>query len=86
MSRKYENARHKYLFHSPMLHTCAKQGDYYVNSGSEKEAIVNSAQDYYAFGMLMPGRTYTAPNQASYRYGFNGKENDNEVGKGEGDL
>ena len=29
----------------------------------------------------MPGRTYSA--QTSYRYGFNGKENDNEV-KGEG--
>jgi len=29
----------------------------------------------------MPGRTYSA--QSSYRYGFNGKENDNEV-KGEG--
>jgi RHS repeat-associated protein len=31
--------------------------------------------------MMMPGRTYSA--QSSYRYGFNGKENDNEV-KGEG--
>jgi RHS repeat-associated protein len=31
--------------------------------------------------MMMPGRTYSAQN--SYRYGFNGKENDNEV-KGEG--
>jgi RHS repeat-associated protein len=31
--------------------------------------------------MLMPGRKYSAGN--SYRYGFNGKENDNEV-KGEG--
>ena len=31
----------------------------------------------------MPGRTYSAGN--SYRYGFNGKENDNEV-KGEGNL
>ncbi len=30
----------------------------------------------------MPGRKYTQPN-SSYRYGFNGKENDNEV-KGEG--
>lgn len=30
----------------------------------------------------MPGRKYTAPN-SNYRYGFNGKENDNEV-KGEG--
>lgn len=32
--------------------------------------------------MLMPGRKYSIAN-TSYRYGFNGKENDNEV-KGEG--
>jgi RHS repeat-associated protein len=31
--------------------------------------------------MMMPGRTYSA--QTGYRYGFNGKENDNEI-KGEG--
>jgi RHS repeat-associated protein len=31
----------------------------------------------------MPGRGYTAPNQTAYRYGFNGKENDNDV-KGTG--
>jgi RHS repeat-associated protein len=40
-----------------------------------------SAADYYPFGMMMPGRTYSA--QTGYRYGFNGKENDNEV-KGDG--
>ncbi|WP_290711374.1 RHS repeat-associated core domain-containing protein [Flavihumibacter sp. CACIAM 22H1] len=39
-----------------------------------------SAQDYYAFGGLMPGRQV---NVTDYRYGFNGKENDNEV-KGAG--
>ncbi|THU39408.1 hypothetical protein FAM09_12955 [Niastella caeni] len=39
-----------------------------------------SAQDYYPFGMLQPGRVF---NTSGYRYGFNGKENDNEV-KGEG--
>jgi RHS repeat-associated protein len=39
-----------------------------------------SAQDYYPFGMLQPGRSY---NVGGYRYGFNGKENDNEI-KGEG--
>jgi RHS repeat-associated protein len=38
---------------------------------------VTTAQDYYAFGGLMPGRTYTG--SGNYRYGFNGKENDNEV-------
>jgi RHS repeat-associated protein len=44
-------------------------------------ADVVNATDYYPFGMMMPGRTYSA--QTGYRYGFNGKENDNEV-KGEG--
>jgi RHS repeat-associated protein len=43
-------------------------------------ADVRSAQEYYPFGMQMPGREY---NTGGYRYGFNGKENDNEV-KGEG--
>jgi RHS repeat-associated protein len=41
---------------------------------------VVSAQNYYPFGMLQPGRSV---NVSGYRYGFNGKENDNEV-KGEG--
>jgi RHS repeat-associated protein len=42
---------------------------------------VISAQDYYAFGMLQPGRQFTASGASAYRYGFNGKENDNEVKK-----
>lgn len=46
------------------------------------KAEVLTAQDYYAYGMLMPGRTYSNAG-AKYKYGFNGKENDNEV-KGEG--
>ena len=36
---------------------------------------------YHPGGMIMPGRKYQAG--SGYRYGFNGKENDNEV-KGEG--
>jgi RHS repeat-associated protein len=44
-------------------------------------ADVVNANDYYPFGMSMPGRKYSAG--YGYRYGFNGKENDNEV-KGEG--
>jgi|GEM_PF-5172149 len=39
-----------------------------------------SATDYYAFGMQMPGRNFSSD---GYRFGFNGKENDNEV-KGDG--
>jgi len=50
------------------------QYDYY-------KADVVTAQDYYPFGMQMPGRTISQAN-SSYRYGFNGKENDNDV-KGE---
>ncbi|MFD1631046.1 putative toxin [Pseudopedobacter beijingensis] len=51
-------------------------------SGGGYEAEVVNAQDYYAFGSIMPGRSFSL-NSSSYRYGFNGKENDNEV-KGEG--
>ncbi|WP_413667267.1 RHS repeat-associated core domain-containing protein [Mucilaginibacter sp. Mucisp86] len=47
-------------------------------------ADVATAQDYYAFGSLMPDRTYANPNNSYYRYGFNGKENDNDIGKGTG--
>ena len=50
--------------------------DYYT-------ADVISAQDFYPGGMTMPGRKYQAGSSSKYRYGFNGKENDNEV-KGEG--
>lgn len=47
--------------------------DYYA-------ADVLSANDYYAFGMQMPGRSYQG---TGYRYGFNGMEKDDEV-KGSG--
>jgi RHS repeat-associated protein len=48
------------------------------------EPDIISAQDYYPFGMLQPDRSYLSSNEGNrYRYGFNGKENDNEV-KGEG--
>jgi RHS repeat-associated protein len=46
-------------------------------------ADVATAQDYYAFGSQMPGQTYNFTGN-NYRYGFNGKENDNDVGKGIG--
>ena len=46
-------------------------------NGEYWEAEVINVRDYYPFGMLMPERSYTV--DASYRYGFNGKENDNDV-------
>jgi RHS repeat-associated protein len=45
------------------------------------EPEIITANDYYPFGMGMPGRKYYQDD--SYRYGFNGKENDNDV-KGDG--
>ena len=37
---------------------------------------VASAQDYYPFGMIMPGRNYR---DSIFRFGFNNQEKDNEV-------
>ncbi len=44
------------------------------------DAEVLAANDYYPFGMLMPQRSYNGP---TYRFGFNGMEEDNEL-KGDG--
>jgi RHS repeat-associated protein len=43
-------------------------------------ADVLSTQDYYPFGMGMPGKSFTITN---YEYGFGGQQKDNEI-KGEG--
>jgi RHS repeat-associated protein len=43
------------------------------------EADIQSAQDFYPFGAIMPGRNY---NSAGYKYGFNGQMKDDEI-KGE---
>lgn len=54
------------------------------------EPVVLSAHDYYAFGMLIPGRNGSLDtggnwvvNGGGYRYGVNGQEKSNEI-KGEG--
>jgi RHS repeat-associated protein len=44
------------------------------------KAIVEASYQYYPFGMMMPGKN----TGADYRFGFNGKEMDNDVGKGTG--
>jgi RHS repeat-associated protein len=46
------------------------------NTVDHFRADVLSAGDYYAFGMQMPNRTYSA---SEYRFGFNGMEADNEI-------
>jgi len=45
-------------------------------------ADVRSANDYYPFGMLMPGRKFNA---GSFRYGFQNQESDDEI-FGEGNV
>ncbi|MCH2200025.1 MAG: hypothetical protein MK081_14705 [Flavobacteriales bacterium] len=50
--------------------------DYYISE-------VSSANDYYPFGMLMPGRHEALNQLENHRYGFSTKENDNEL-KGTG--
>jgi RHS repeat-associated protein len=55
---------------------------------SDNDGIINyynadvvTANDYYPFGMTMPGRKYSQPS-SSYRYGFNGQENIDEIAAG----
>ncbi len=48
-----------------------------------QDAEVIDRRDYYPFGMEMPGRRWRASGEDAARFGFNGKENDNEV-NGEG--
>jgi len=60
--------------------------DIFVSSAdSYFTAELQSANDYFAFGSTMSGRSFTS-SSGKYRYGFNGKENDgNEsVSTGEG--
>jgi LysM repeat protein len=43
--------------------------------------VVITANDYYPYGMVMPGRTYTtaASGNKPYKYGFNGQERSLEI-------
>ena len=38
-----------------------------------------SAQDYYPFGMVEPGRSYSLAGDSSYRFGMNGMMKDNDI-------
>ena len=44
--------------------------------------VLNQTKSDYPFGMVMPGRNWTAASAEGYRFGFNGKEGDGEI-KGE---
>ena len=44
--------------------------------------VLNQTKSDYPFGMVMPGRNWTAASADGHRFGFNGKESDDEI-KGE---
>jgi RHS repeat-associated protein len=46
------------------------------NTAEYYTAVVHLAQDYYPFGMEMPGRSFQS---GGYRYGFNGMEKDSDI-------
>jgi RHS repeat-associated protein len=72
-NRDYEITNH-------LGNVLATVSDNKVSTGGVNDATITSAVDYSPFGMQLVGRKL---NGGAYRYGFNGKENDNEV-KGEG--
>ncbi|MRG44747.1 hypothetical protein GFS24_06460 [Chitinophaga sp. SYP-B3965] len=85
-NKRYELTNH-------LGNVIAVLSDKKLGSGDYKPEVI-SMQDYYPFGMPMEGRYGTIGDDGNgnpvisglasgYRYGFNGKENDNEV-KGEG--
>jgi YD repeat-containing protein len=54
-----------------------------VNGNSlELYAEILHYTDYYPFGMSMPSRSYSDSGKSAHRYGFNGKENDQDMGEG----
>jgi len=62
---------------------CLPCYDVYIKQNSTPDGVVDyylpqvlTANDYYPFGMIMPGRKYS---EGNYRYGFNGKEKDNDI-------
>ncbi|UAY53255.1 glycosyl hydrolase 108 family protein [Ferruginibacter albus] len=53
------------------------ENDFVVSCATNQGGDVVTANDYYPFGMSMPGRSYS--NGREYRYGFNGKEKDPDM-------
>jgi RHS repeat-associated protein len=71
-SRKYELTDH--LGNIRTLVTDIKLSTITATVADNFTPEVVSVQNYYPFGMEIPGRSWSAG--AKYRYGFNGKEND----------
>lgn len=79
-------ARRQYELSNHLGNVMAMVSDVKTYSGYGYRAKVLSAQNYYPFGMQMPGKTFNLASYSSlnsYRFGFNGMERDDEV-KGKG--
>ena len=76
--RRYELSNH--LGNVLAVITDRKEGKGGVLNGNYLyfEAVTVTATDYFPFGMTMPGRSVAID---SYRYSFNGKEDDSEWAK-----
>ncbi len=79
-------ARRQYELSNHLGNVMATFSDVKTYTGGGYTAKVLSAQNYFPFGMQMPGKytnlsSYSSLNK--YRYGFNGMEKDDEV-KGQG--
>jgi len=48
--------------------------------------VLNQTKSDYPFGMVMPGRNWTAASADGYRFGFNGMEGDDEISGNANDL
>ncbi|MFI5160458.1 MAG: RHS repeat-associated core domain-containing protein [Sphingobacteriales bacterium] len=74
---KWDTIGHKsYELNNHLQNVLATISDARTSTSGYYKPIIQTAQDYYSFGALMPGRNINTENT---RYGFNGKENDNEV-------
>ena len=85
--QSFERGRKIYELSNHLGNVLATVSDRRIALDADQNEIVDyysadvlTAQDYYPFGMMMQGRSFSS---GGYRYGFNGKENDNEV-KGAG--
>ncbi|MBK9327723.1 MAG: hypothetical protein IPM95_00120 [Sphingobacteriales bacterium] len=85
------SARRQYELSNHLGNVMATLSDVKTYAAGTKGAVgyqarVLTAQHYYPFGMQMPGKNVTLASYSSlnrYRFGFNGKEKDDEV-KGQG--
>jgi RHS repeat-associated protein len=83
-TRRLRQGQRRYELTNHLGNVLATIGDRKIpNDGAVVDKIAEyytaaliSAQDYYPFGMEMPGRTFVLSTGQGSRYGFNGKEKD----------